>query len=164
MKRYRHYRGKIREHPTGQWVTFEDAHLLEVEVRLLKCERHRTTYRGKPLGGGKGYYLDGEYVGPEWQDVVAAEAAGGEGSPHNGGCCEKDEAESEKAGGCQPTRTPKSSVQDLGWANGWESEPEIVTKCKEAGHVVEEKTFKPFGFDHEVRCDECGYKYKYDSS
>ncbi len=76
MKRYHHYRGKIKEHPTGPWVSFEDAYLLEVEVRLRSSDRHRVTDRVRPDGkGGLGYYLDGEYVGPEWKDVVAAEAA-----------------------------------------------------------------------------------------
>ncbi len=78
MKRYRHYRGKIREHPTGQWVSFEDAHLLEVELRLVNHMRQggsRVQYTPRSEPRRQGYYLDGEYVGPEWKDVVAAEAA-----------------------------------------------------------------------------------------
>ncbi len=60
------------------------------------------------------------------------------------------------------------AVQDLGWANGWNEDPKIVVKCKQRGHVPEDRRLRAFGhsFGHaqEVRCDECGYKYKYDSS
>ena len=56
----------------------------------------------------------------------------------------------------------KSVVQDLGWANGWGETPDIIKKCREAKHKTEEMT--PRMFDHVVRCDICGYVYKYDSS
>ncbi len=57
-------------------------------------------------------------------------------------------------------------VVNLGWANGWNKEPEIVTKCKTLKHKpTETSEGPPFRkFTHTVRCDICGYVYKYDSS
>jgi hypothetical protein len=79
----------------------------------------------------------------------------------------------------------KPAVTDYGWANGWgDQTPELVRKCRELGHEVsDEKIDKdiellnakkalksdapgvPYRcFTHTVRCDICGYHYKYDSS
>ena len=56
-------------------------------------------------------------------------------------------------------------VQDLKWANGWGSEtPEIVLICRELEHKISDIPDKAFGHTHTVRCDKCGYFYKYDSS
>ncbi len=56
-------------------------------------------------------------------------------------------------------------VQDLGWANGWGSKtPEIVLICRLLEHKVSDTSDKAFGHTHTVRCDRCGYFYKYDSS
>jgi len=54
------------------------------------------------------------------------------------------------------------AVKDLGWANGWRKDPFIVTWCKMKKHKTEETSIRMFV--HQVRCDICGYKYKYDSS
>jgi len=62
---------------------------------------------------------------------------------------------------------------DLGWANGWPTgpdgddvQPEIVQKCRAAGHKTTDVDCGPpnRGLDHQVRCDTCGYVYHYDSS
>ena len=61
-----------------------------------------------------------------------------------------------------------AAVKNLGWANEWKQEPEIVTKCKAAGHdrsntpLPGQRRFQEYM--HEVRCDTCGYVYRYDSS
>ena len=60
---------------------------------------------------------------------------------------------------------PEPAVQDLKWANGWGSEtPEIVLICRELEHKVSDISDKAFGHTHTVRCDKCGYFYRYDSS
>jgi len=55
---------------------------------------------------------------------------------------------------------------DLDWANGWNEEPEIVKKCKEAGHIATNVDVGPpmRGIEHVVTCHICGYVYRYDSS
>lgn len=62
----------------------------------------------------------------------------------------------------------KPKVQNLGWANGWSKTPEIVNKCKALGHRLSDNSDAPGVpykcFNHTVRCDICGYYYKYDSS
>ena len=62
----------------------------------------------------------------------------------------------------------KPKVQDLGWANGWKETPEIVKKCRKMGHNRVDVSDAPgvaySCFNHTVRCDTCGYVYKYDSS
>ena len=59
----------------------------------------------------------------------------------------------------------KPVVQDLKWANGWGSKtPEIVEVCRELEHKVSDISDRAFGHAHTVRCDKCGYFYKYDSS
>ena len=63
---------------------------------------------------------------------------------------------------------PASKPIDLGWANGWNEEPEMVKKCRELGHKRSNKSDAP-GVPykcstHTVRCDTCHYFFKYDSS
>jgi len=55
---------------------------------------------------------------------------------------------------------------DLGWANGWAEDPQIVKQCKELGHTPRTYNLDPtmHGLDHEVICAKCGYMYHYDSS
>ncbi len=55
---------------------------------------------------------------------------------------------------------------DLGWANGWEEDPEIVRKCKELKHETSNVDIGPpfRGLHHVVTCNICGYIYHYDSS
>lgn len=58
------------------------------------------------------------------------------------------------------------AVKDLGVANGWEKEPDIVKECKRLKHKTSESSNDPPFRRHywEVRCDICGYIYHYDSS
>ena len=58
------------------------------------------------------------------------------------------------------------AVRDLGWANGWKETPEIVKRCRALGHKTIDTNRDPtwHGLTNEVRCDECGYVYRYDSS
>jgi len=58
------------------------------------------------------------------------------------------------------------TVKNLGWANSWSEDPEIVKKCRALGHKVSDRNLDPtwHGLDNEVRCDICGYVYHYDSS
>ena len=55
-------------------------------------------------------------------------------------------------------------LTDLGWANAWPAGtmPEIVEKCKAAGHNPGEADLG--ACTHQVICRECGYFYSYDSS
>jgi hypothetical protein len=59
-------------------------------------------------------------------------------------------------------------VIDLGWANGWDKEPEIRQKCIDLGHKcsdVSDASGVPYKcFSHTVTCEICGYYFKYDSS
>ena len=59
-------------------------------------------------------------------------------------------------------------IKDLGWANGWYKTPDIVKKCRELGHHRIDRSDAPGVpykcFNHTVRCDICGYFFKYDSS
>ena len=54
------------------------------------------------------------------------------------------------------------AVKDFGWANGWDKQPEMVKECRAAGHTTLEKALGMH--DNEVRCDQCGYVYRYNSS
>ena len=60
----------------------------------------------------------------------------------------------------------ESAVKDFGWANSWQGEPELVAKCREMKHQVSDVDVGPphRGIEHVVRCDICGYVYRYDSS
>lgn len=60
----------------------------------------------------------------------------------------------------------KPGVADLGWANGWEKEPEIVSRCRGYGHKVSRVDNGPphRGLDNVVQCEICWYKYHVDSS
>lgn len=62
--------------------------------------------------------------------------------------------------------TDKPAVQDFGWANGWHEDPELVKQCQLTGHKTIEINKDPthHGLETEVRCDICGYVYRYDSS
>lgn len=55
---------------------------------------------------------------------------------------------------------------DLGWANGWTEDPQILKDCKKAEHPRRETNRDPswHGLHTEVRCDICNYIYHYDSS
>ncbi len=57
-------------------------------------------------------------------------------------------------------------VKNLGWANGWKEDPEIVKECERLGHKPSNVDVGPphRGLEHVVRCDICGYVYRYDSS
>lgn len=56
-------------------------------------------------------------------------------------------------------------VKNLGWANGWRETPEILKKCRELKHKTSGVDHSHMrGTNHEVRCDICGYVYRYDSS
>lgn len=56
--------------------------------------------------------------------------------------------------------------KDLGWANEWTKNPEIVTECQKKNHVVSDVDVGPphRGIEHVVKCAECKYTYRYDSS
>jgi len=60
----------------------------------------------------------------------------------------------------------EDAVKDLGWANGWGDEPVIVKECKRLKHKTSESSDDPpfRRFNWTVRCDICGYVYRYDSS
>jgi len=63
-------------------------------------------------------------------------------------------------------RTTGSARVALGWANGWNDDPQIVKDCKAKKHPFRERNLDPsmHGLDHLVWCDICGYEYHYDSS
>ena len=80
--------------------------------------------------------------------------------PHFGTCPKADRFKKKKEA---------PAVKDLGWANSWGPQmPEIVKKCRELGHKPSDKSDAPGVpykcHNHTVRCDICGYFYKYDSS
>lgn len=60
----------------------------------------------------------------------------------------------------------KPAVIDLGWANGWSKTPGIVKRCRDSVGLCERehRSLAGFSHDHQVRCDTCGYVYKYNSS
>lgn len=58
----------------------------------------------------------------------------------------------------------ESVVYDFGWMNAWREVPIIVRLCHEAKHVVSDVDPSGWGLTHTVRCDVCGYVYRYDSS
>jgi len=53
---------------------------------------------------------------------------------------------------------------DLGWANGWGENPEIVKECKKAGHKKNDICYDSYGLHNKVVCHICKYIYHYDSS
>jgi hypothetical protein len=57
-------------------------------------------------------------------------------------------------------------MEDLGWANNWIETPEIVKKRTALKHSRTDKDVGPLhrGLEHVVKCDICGYVYRYDSS
>lgn len=58
----------------------------------------------------------------------------------------------------------KGATYDYGYANGWgDWEPLLVKECKDKGHKTNDRNAGRM-FDNIVWCDECKYKYKYDSS
>jgi len=58
-------------------------------------------------------------------------------------------------------------VKDLGWANGWSKNPDMLTACREARKNGEKHDVKetpgPWTCTHRVTCETCGYTYMYDS-
>ena len=61
------------------------------------------------------------------------------------------------------------AVKDFGWANDWGrtgGTPGLVLACQQAHHKVSDVDVGPpmRGMEHVVRCDQCGYIYRYDSS
>lgn len=60
----------------------------------------------------------------------------------------------------------KPTVVNLGWANSWRETPAIVQQCREAKHRTSDVDVGPpfRGIEHVVRCDICGYVFRYDSS
>ena len=57
-----------------------------------------------------------------------------------------------------------NKLKFLGWANSWEAlkcKPEIVKKCNHKKTVIHHTRT---GSKNEVKCEECGYYYYYDSS
>jgi hypothetical protein len=59
------------------------------------------------------------------------------------------------------------AIVDLGWANSWPKDPDIIVKCKTAGHHKIVRTnldSSQHGLDTLVQCHTCGYQYHYDSS
>ncbi len=55
---------------------------------------------------------------------------------------------------------------NLGWANGWKNDPEIVQKCKKLNHHRSDVDEGPpmRGIQQHVMCKICNYEYYYDSS
>lgn len=57
-------------------------------------------------------------------------------------------------------------LTDLGWANDWKETPEIVLKCREAGHpqtLIASAYHDYTRCLHRYECRECGYTYREDS-
>lgn len=62
---------------------------------------------------------------------------------------------------------PGHKLTNLGYMNSWSETPEIVVKCNELDHG--KKGIKEVDSDYSrclttVRCPECGYIYRIDSS
>ena len=53
-------------------------------------------------------------------------------------------------------------MTDLGYANDWDEEPEIVQKCTELGHDLASLTLGRCLTEY--TCEECDYFYLVDSS
>jgi len=65
------------------------------------------------------------------------------------------------------TDEPKGEqFTDFGWANSWWETPELVRRCKELRHKCSDRDVGPphRGLEHVVKCAECRYVYRYDSS
>lgn len=61
----------------------------------------------------------------------------------------------------------KKTIIDLGWANSWTIQPEIVITCKQKGHRRSNEDVGPAyrGLENVVKClDGCNYVFRYDSS
>ena len=60
---------------------------------------------------------------------------------------------------------PKHRI-NLGWANGWKDDPELVTNCRKLNHAEKSKNLdhSHHGLDTLYWCDICGYEYHVDSS
>jgi hypothetical protein len=57
----------------------------------------------------------------------------------------------------------EGKVVNLGWANGWQTDPELLVKCRAAGHQRDSDS----DYLHcvtTVWCDKCKFIYKIDSS
>ena len=76
-----------------------------------------------------------------------------------------------------------NDYQDLGWANNWPSRiwtkpdgtifvekedttPDIIKQCRALSHTLSDVDIGPphRGLEHVVKCQICGYVYRYDSS
>lgn len=60
---------------------------------------------------------------------------------------------------------------DLGWANGWKETPPEILACRKVRddgvkHDMSDEDVGPphRGIEHVVRCVQCNYVYRYDSS
>lgn len=52
-------------------------------------------------------------------------------------------------------------MKDLGYANGWNSTPQIIKECKAKGHKIHNETI---GRCLERSwCEECGFEFRVDS-
>lgn len=58
----------------------------------------------------------------------------------------------------------RNEYLDLGWLNEWKETPEVVKRCREAGHKRDGYGGGPGCTSVEVICDECRYRYTVDSS
>ncbi len=57
-------------------------------------------------------------------------------------------------------------MENLGWANGWKEDPQIVKDCRAKNHKTSDVDVGPpyRGLEHVVKCEICDYVYRYDSS
>lgn len=60
-------------------------------------------------------------------------------------------------------------IEDLGWHNAGGRIGKIIDDCREVclslkHQPIDKDLTWPRGIDHEVTCNDCGYKYHYDSS
>lgn len=55
------------------------------------------------------------------------------------------------------------AIEDLGWGNGWEAEPLVVTQCFWWGHHPQERRIRKGSEMFEVTCEKCGYKYRFNA-
>lgn len=68
----------------------------------------------------------------------------------------------------------EKTLIDFGWANSWSYDqdwkknwPPLVMECRAKKHSVSDVDVgRPpnRGLEHVVKCEECGYVYRYDSS
>ena len=59
-----------------------------------------------------------------------------------------------------------AELKNLGWANDWDDDPQVVKDCRAKKHRTTDVDVGPphRGMEHVVTCTECGYVYRYDSS